>query len=579
MEIADAPRFPWRGLLLDPARRFLPLSALLRTLDAMAACKLNVLHLHLTDDQGFRFPSTRFPALPAQGGQGQFYRAEELQTLVARAADLGIRVVPELDMPGHCSSWLLAYPAWSAGPAPTTLPTGFGVHPHGLHPAAPVVQAAIDVLLAEVTALFPDAYVHIGGDEVDPACWQAVPELAADMQARGLSSLARQHEFNAQLAQRLQALGRRLMGWDEILAASLPADALVQSWRGAAMRDLVVAQGRDLVVSQGYYLDLMLPADLHYLQDPAADAQAEDKLTQAMLADPRLAHVRDGLRWWQDFTRQAAAQQPTPAPAAQPGRLLGAEACLWGELVAAPQLDTRLWSRLPALAERFWSVASLRDLDFLYQRLPAVQARLAYSAGLDLAAAQAQQLVALGVPLAAQPELTGLLQVLEPIKWYARLLGPAGLAARAQGLRLEGPRPYDTQSPLDQLVDLLPPESLWCRELSVLLQAWLAGEAVTPTLLAVAADWQQQPRRLAALCSQAPALRVAQPLAGALAALGNSLTQLLQADSPSARQVALTQLTRQLAAAQPRGELVLAVVPVLTELVAAARQRWSLVDV
>src|SRR5690606_35965932 len=159
LAIEDAPRFRWRGLMLDVARHFIPLADLLRTLDGMELVKLNVLHLHLCDDQGFRFPSRRYPRLAS----AEHYAREELHRLVAAAADRGIRVVPELDVPGHATSWLIAHPEWGNRPAQPS--RRFGVHRECLDPTNPQVLAAVTTLFGELAEVLPDRCLHMGGDE------------------------------------------------------------------------------------------------------------------------------------------------------------------------------------------------------------------------------------------------------------------------------------------------------------------------------------------------------------------------------------------------------------------------------
>jgi hexosaminidase len=160
--IGDAPRFAWRGLMVDVARHFIAVETLLRTLDAMALVKLNVLHLHLTDDQAFRFGSRAFPELAEHGSDGSYYSEHDLGEIVTHAAELGIRVVPELDVPGHTSSWLAAHPEWGTVRESRTPSTRFGVHSACLDPTREEVYAALARLFDDVTRVFPDRFVHIG---------------------------------------------------------------------------------------------------------------------------------------------------------------------------------------------------------------------------------------------------------------------------------------------------------------------------------------------------------------------------------------------------------------------------------
>jgi hexosaminidase len=535
--IEDRPRFPWRGLMLDPARHFLPLDVLLRTVDGMALFKLNVLHLHLSDDQGFRFASRRYPELAS----AEHYSRAELGRLVAYAADLGIRVVPELDVPGHAAAWLGAHPEWgNRAPAPTRR---FGVHRECLDPTRPAVRDAVAALFGELAEVFPDAYVHLGGDEVHPDWWSGDPAIEDFMAGHGLADVADlQAWFTGFVAERLEELGRIPLGWDEVLHRRLPAGVAVQAWRGATARDRALDAGHDCVLSAPYYLDLFYPADVHYGFDPAADAAELLAREDALLADPRFEHVARGMAW----TRQWREVGPPRAPASRPGRLLGAEACLWSELVDPAVLDLRLWSRMPALAERFWSPPGEPHDSALRSRLATAQRWLAPWCGIDLARARRAGLSAAGVDQTWLP----LVDALEPVKWYGRLLGETALAARLAGREMPQARPYDADTPLNRPVDFLPPESLVTGTLLSAIEGEMAGDAsARQRLRELAAGWQalpaDPPEELAAA-------------AAALRELGACLLGLLDgALAPAAARAQFRQ------AARPRGEYLLAPAPLL----------------
>ena len=442
--IQDEPRFPWRGLMIDTVRHFISLATLRRTLDAMWFYKLNVLHLHLTDDQGFRLRSEAYPELASADS----YSLRELSGLVSYAADRGIRVVPELDMPGHATSWLAAHPEWAAaGSASVDGPsTRFGVHRACLDPDNAAVMEAVSAILGELAAVFPDEYVHFGGDEV--------AGLDADVQRR----------FHRAVVERLAVLGKRAVGWDECLSATLPAGTVVQAWRGARARDAALAAGCDCVVSSPYYLDLFYPADVHLAVSPGGDLEAAEK---ALVQHPRLWHVRDGLAWMARF-----AAFPD-IPARKKGRVLGGEACLWSELVTDELVDTRLWSRMPAVAERLWRDADpARDLDGFYERLAATRSVLD-----RLGIVREDR-----VPVDGDPGIEPLIEMLEPVKWYRRLLGTGAYERRVNGIGGSAEtRPYDALTPLDGIVDRLPPESLASRRAEADLargapmDAWTTG--------------------------------------------------------------------------------------------------------
>ena len=443
-EVRDAPRFPWRGLMLDTVRHFISTTALKRTLDAMWFYKLNVLHLHLTDDQGFRFRSDAFPELASADAYG----TDELRDLVAYAADRGIRVVPELDVPGHTTSWLAAHPEWALGAPPAVAPSRrFGVHKTCIDPGKAAVLSAVDALFEELAEVFPDEFLHLGGDEA--------VALDAHIQAA----------FVARLVHRLLELGKRPLAWDECLHPDLPAQTTVQAWRGAAARDAALQAGFDCVVSAPYYLDLFYPAQAHAVSPTASAADVA-----SASADPRLSHVRQGIDWMRDFATVPAL---CPRP---PGRVLGGEACMWSELVTEALLDARVWSRLPAIAEQFWRGDAATSASDLLGRLSKTRGALA---GLGIVAEDRDVVDEF-------PDLAPLVEMLEPVKWYRRLLGEAVFQARTSGLG-EGneERPYDVGTPLDRIVDRIPPESLASRR----AEADLArGADMTPWL----AGWRAQ---------------------------------------------------------------------------------------
>jgi len=557
--IADAPRFGWRGLMIDVARHYISTATLLRTLDAMALYKLNVLHLHLTDDQAFRFDSRAYPDLARLGSAGGYYSEEELTDLVSHAAGLGIRVVPELDVPGHTTSWLNAHPEWGAVPEQRAPSNHFGVHAACLDPTRDDVYAALGRLFDDVARIFPDRFVHIGGDEVNPQWWRASPAVLAFMAEHRLADVAAlQNLFNERLADLLAARGRTLIGWDEIAHGELPRTSIVQSWRGGPSRDRAVAQGFDCVFSAGYYLDFFYPADLHYRYDPAASAADLAALDDAVRADPRLAHVRDGLGWAMDFAAHAAVD--APAVGRTPGRILGAEACSWSELVTDELLDVRIWGRLPALAERFWSPAAVTDATDMYERLARQPPLLAGFAGLDIAARQAALFASLGVGADDLTRLRDLLDAIEPVKWYARLLGSAALRARVAGSAERVERPYLVDTPLDKIVDYIEPASLWAARFERLVMRLIADPADAGARAEVregAARWRRQRDVVRTLGRRVPAVAELDVLSERLSLLADVVDARLNGAVDQREHAVVAR------AAEPVGELLIAVAPVL----------------
>ncbi|MDP5148917.1 family 20 glycosylhydrolase [Rheinheimera baltica] len=274
LHINDQPRFSWRGVLLDPARRFIPVETLKRQLDVMATVKLNVLHLHLTDDQGWRFESLHYPKLQQIAGRDGYYTQQQLRDLVQYAAQRGIRIVPEIDLPGHTTALGAAYPELMSMPGPNHPETHWGVHQAVLDPSNEQVYDFLTNLLSEVTAVFPDRYLHIGGDEVLPDHWLGAPHIVDFMQQQQLPDApALQAYFNLRLQHIVQQLDRQMIGWDEVLDDRLPTSVLVQSWRGTESLAGAAKAGHQAILSTGYYLDQPQFASYHYRNDPLPDAE------------------------------------------------------------------------------------------------------------------------------------------------------------------------------------------------------------------------------------------------------------------------------------------------------------------
>jgi hexosaminidase len=337
--IEDKPRFKWRGLLVDVGRHFEPVDEIKRTLDGMAMVKLNVLHWHLSEDQGFRVESKRFPRLQGMGSDGLYYTQAQIREIVAYATDRGIRVVPEFDVPGHSTSWLVGYPALATGKGPFAVARTWGVLPDVMDPTKEITYRLLDGFIAEMALLFPDRYWHIGGDEVNPAQWKASRTIQAYMKAHGIKNEeGMQVAFNRRLFAILKAHGKEPVGWDEILQPDLPTAAVIQSWRGVNYLTTAARQGRRAILSAPYYLDhIDLARDLY-------------------LADPLPA--------------------TTDLTAEQQALILGGEACMWSEYVTPETIDSRIWPRLGAVAERLWSPREVNDVNDMYRRLEVASRRL-----------------------------------------------------------------------------------------------------------------------------------------------------------------------------------------------------------
>ncbi len=381
VRIDDRPRFPWRGLLIDVCRHWLPIEVIKRNLDGMAAVKLNVLHLHLTEDQGFRIESKRYPKLHTLGSDGLYYTQDQIREIVAYAAARGIRVVPEFDMPGHVTSWLVGHPELAALPGPYAIERRWGVMDPAFDPTREDVYRFLDGFFAEMATLFPDEYLHIGGDENNGTAWGANAAIQAFMKKNRLADAhALQAYFNRRLSAILRKHGKKMVGWDEILHPDLPKDSVVQSWRGQASLAEGARAGYSGILSNGYYLDLMLPAARHYTVDPLPSGSA---LSEAEAA-----------------------------------RVLGGEACMWSEYVSPETVDSRVWPRLGAIAERLWSPTTVTDVDDMYRRLETLSVRLE-ELGLEHEKNRDMMLrrLAGGTDIEA---LRTLVELVEPVKGYRR---------------------------------------------------------------------------------------------------------------------------------------------------------------
>ncbi|KQW51398.1 MULTISPECIES: family 20 glycosylhydrolase [unclassified Roseateles] len=563
LQIDDEPCHPWRGLLVDVARRPLPLAALQRLLDGMAAARLNVLHWHLTDDQAWRLESARYPLLQQRASGGFFYTLDQARRLVDEAAVRGIRVVPELDLPGHCWALGLAYPELLCAPAPTEAQRGFGVFGAAVNPDSDALYEVLDGVLGEWAEVFPDPFIHLGGDELEPAAWTRLAEQ------RGGSLAALQAAYLARVGALLQRHGRKLVAWDEMgQSTALPPGTLLQCWRGEEALRLAPSGLSGRLRSAGFYLDQIHPAAYHWRRTmqpparpsaPAAGAQAwalqatvgtwqvEGQLWLSG-AEARL-HLRSsgtldewlaprvmpgavpwrlqvdsdlgelefwgplgdsGGGWlrvgalrqpcdWQPLVDEAPAWPAAPAAGA-PVSMLGGEAALWAELVEEPQLALRCWPRALAVAERLWSDPA--DDRALTQRLAATQRWLVDTGRIDADPA-APLFAALCPDPADRALLRSLALWLEPGAGYAR----QHAKKRAQA--------YTQDEALNRLADALPAES-----------PLMAALRDAPSWLAVLTEARQQLPAWRAMLAASPMLAPALPLLDVLAdlfALGDSL--------------------------------------------------------
>lgn len=558
----DAPKLPWRGLMVDVARHFVGLPTLCQLLDAMAYAKLNVLHLHLTDDQAFRFRSEAFPELCAAQG----FDARELAQLVEHAADRGIRVVPELDVPGHTTSWLVAHPEWSAsGARSVEESTRFGVHEDGLDPTNDAAMAAIAVMFQELAEVFPDQFMHMGGDEVHPEAWRRSPRIAEHMAAEGLNDLrAVQARFSQQVDQLLAGLGKRSMAWDEVLHEMLPKKMVLQCWRGVGSLEAGLAAGHDCVLSAPYYLDLCYPSHLHYRFAPDDTTERLRQSEANLSQDPSLAHAARGLGWAERFFEVPSIQGDAR------GRVLGGEACIWTELVSDELLLTRTLSRLPTIADRLWSQHATAD-EVLLPRQERFLGTLRGIGVFDIDATVRRQLLRLGLTTDEGREMAPLFEVLEPVKWYNRLLGEEALEARLSGRTSSIERPYRTRTPLNGVADVIRPESVVAPGVREDLRAFRSSaprtrERARERLRRLAVAWRAQRVAFLAIRTSHPAIAGLASISQGLATLGDGLAEVLAGAGGARVATNATETGAKLArTTAPYGELLISVAPDVVE--------------
>ena len=526
--IQDQPRFPWRGLLIDVGRHYETMEVLKRNLDAMAAVKLNVLHWHLTEDQGFRVESKKFPKLHQMGSDGLYYSQEQIREIIDYARERGIRVVPEFDIPGHSTSWLVGYPELGSAPGPYTIERAAGIFEPALDPTREQVYKFLDTFFGEMASLFPDAYIHIGGDENEGKQWDRNPKIQAFMKEKGIkNNHALQAYFNQRLLKILQKHGKKMIGWEEVLQPELPRDVVIHSWRGPASLAEAAKKGYDGILSAGYYIDLIFPASDHYRADPIP--------ADSTLTPEEAKHV------------------------------LGGEATMWGEWVNPETIDSRIWPRTAAIAERLWSPRTVTDVDDMYRRLGVISLQLE-ELGLTHRRNADMMLRRMARTENIDP-LRTLASILEPVKQYRRY-------------RM---RPQTMLSPLTGLVDATSPDSPAAREFEFMVDGLLSDaprfQLYREEINRALANWQDSSVALEPMINRAPAIEEARPLARNLSDVAiaglEALSYLKLATTPTTewREAQLAKLDE---AAKPKAALEFVVIPSVRKLVIAAAEQPQL---
>ena len=397
--------------MMDVSRHWMPVPVVERNLDAMAAVKLNVFHWHLSDDQGFRVESKRYPKLHEMGSDGHYYTQDEVRHIVAYARDRGIRVVPEFDMPGHSTAWFVGHPELSSGPGPYTIERRWGVFDPAMDVTSEKTYKFLDEFIGEMTKLFPDHYFHIGGDEVNGKQWDANAKIQEFKKSHNLSNNeALQAYFSGRVQKIVTKHGKAVVGWDEVFIPGVPKDIVIQSWRGQESLAKAAEQGYHGILSNGYYLDLGWSTARHYAVDPASGPAANLTPEQQKL-------------------------------------ILGGESCMWMEYVNPETIDSRIWPRNAAIAERLWSPQNVTDPRSMYARLHAVSAQLEWL-GLTHRTYYPQMLRRIAGHAATPEQLAALrtlADVVEPVKDYTR--------------ESTAPAEPTSATPLNRVVDAVPLES------------------------------------------------------------------------------------------------------------------------
>jgi hexosaminidase len=522
--IDDAPRFRWRGFMLDVSRHFETVDVIKRTIDGMTVAKLNVFHWHLSDDQGFRAESKKFPRFTEAASNGMFYTQEQMREVVAYARARGIRVVPEFDMPGHTSSWLLAYPEIGAGEDIRALPTVFGIPQAELDPSNEKTFKFLETFIGEMSEIFPDNYFHIGGDETAGKGWLENPHIVEFMKKQDLKTPADlQAYFNRRLMPILAKHGKRMMGWDEILNPALPKDIMIQSWRGEASLSQGAAQGFAGILSAPYYLDAQKTAAEMFLADPVP---ADTKLT--------------------------ADQQKL---------ILGGEVCMWGEQIVPETVDSRVWPRTIAVAERFWSAQSDRDVADMYRRL-----RIA---SLEL---ESVGLTHITGPEKLRRDLSNSVHP-EALEVMASVIEPVSFGERYQGQHT------DALSSLDRLVDAVVPDTPSREEIAREVEEALTPERIGDARVAELQlrkrfiAWQEAAPQIEGMAQRLPRLSDLQIRAMQLGELGTMGLEALayldeQAGAPAGWKEA--QIAAIATAEKPSGLVRFVFLPAMRKIVEAA---------
>jgi len=517
IQIQDSPRFVWRGLMIDVCRHWLPVDVIKRNLDAMAAVKMNVFHWHLTEDQGFRIESKLLPELQSKGSDGFFFTQDQVRDIIQYADDRGIRVIPEFDMPGHATSWFMGHPELASAPGPYSIERRWGVFDPTMDPTRETTYRLLDKFLGEMAGLFPDPYMHIGGDENNGKQWNQNPSIQEFMKKKGIKdNHALQAYFNSRILKILTKHGKKMVGWDEILHEQMPTNIVIQSWRGPRFLVQSARKGYTGILSNGYYIDLIQPAEYHYLNDPVPP-------DSAMTVEEK-------------------------------ARILGGEATSWAEYVTPETVDSRIWPRTAAIAERLWSAADVRDVEEMYRRMNILSFQLE-----ELGLLHIKNYEMMLRRLTGDQDISALkklVDVVEPVKIYQR--GQQGVS-------------YTQYSPMTRVVDATRPESMTARRFRQLTDQFIKtrdgeSQAEMSQWLQI---WRDNHASLLPVMQASPILWEMEGLSrdlSELAACGMELLPLWRDGKAADEGLKQRTISALAAAAKPRGQTELMVVKPIEKL-------------
>lgn len=480
--ISDFPRFTWRGLMIDAARHFQPVDVIKRNLDAMAAMKMNVFHWHLTDDQGWRIELKKHPKLTQWASDGLYYTQEEIKNIVQYADERGILVVPEIDVPGHASAILSAYPEVGSrikfDQNTYAVERNSGIFTPTLDPSNPKTYQLLSEIFDEVCPLFTGNYFHIGGDENEGKDWDSNPKI---QEFKKKNKLETNHDlqtyFTMQLVPMLKKHNKIVMGWEEIMTKNLSKDAIIHSWKGinegvptGQSLTNAVKNGYKTVLSNGFYIDLMLGVENHYLNDPMP--------------------------------------KNTTLSTEEKARILGGEATMWSELVTPTTIDSRIWPRTAAIAERLWSNENITDMASLRKRLNAISFQLE---ALGITHLSNKGMLLRNISNYQKTEaFEDFSKICEPLKVYSRNAGGTE---------------YKTYSPFTLFADACTPDAVDALSFNEVVSNYLKNKS-TENQIAVTEylkKWIDIHSKLTALSANAPLVQPLLPLSKSVSDLSEQL--------------------------------------------------------